>query len=55
MSKEGSEQEPIEITPPDPTNKDETAKWLKMQVTVPPAGYDAMTHPDGTPLNKIGD
>lgn len=31
-------------------DRDELRKWLKSVKTTPPAGYDAMTHPDGTPF-----
>lgn len=39
-----------ELPMPNIDNKDELKRWLKSVRKIPPAGYDAMTHPDGTPF-----
>lgn len=44
------EGQPQELPMPDMDNKDELKAWLKSVKKTPPAGYDAMTHPDGTPF-----
>lgn len=45
-----NENESQELPQPNIDDKDELRKWLKSVRTNPPAGYDAMTHPDGTPF-----
>lgn len=44
------ETQPQQLPTPNIDDKDELRKWLKSVRTNPPAGYDAMTHPDGTPF-----
>lgn len=45
-----NETQPQELPILNIGDRDELRKWLKSVKKTPPAGYDAMTHPDGTPF-----
>lgn len=51
-----NEGQPQQLPMPNVDDPNELRTWLKSVRTTPPAGYDAMTHPDGshfTPEEQI--
>ena len=39
------------IPVPNLANRDRFGEWLNQNITTPPAGYEAKTHPDGSSFN----